>query len=205
MALAFDLTLACSKWPLTSQKTLLVTPRAVSHLIHNAQTTRDIQSQNITHQKWPGCLRDIKWLHFRTMHCTFWGHVDGMSLTNSCRCFGFVCLWIWWIIIYFCVFPFCSPPGLVCMKSSTSVVELVMLLCSQVSCLSFSLFFILPILFSSYMTHWLLLMVTVSFLNICLDDRKQYTNMTLSINTFISQSQPQVKCIKLACEINIPL
>jgi len=69
MALAFDLTLACSRSPLTSQETLLVTPRAVSHLIHNAQTTRDIQSQlqNITHQKWP----DIKWLHFQAVHHTF--------------------------------------------------------------------------------------------------------------------------------------
>ncbi len=36
----------------------------------------------------------------------------------------------------------------------------------------------------------------MSCLNICLDDRKQYTNMTLLINTFISQSQPQVKYVK---------
>lgn len=85
MALAFDLTLACSRWPLTSQETLLVTPRAVSL---NALTTRDIQSQlqNITHQNWPGWLRDIKWLHLGPFSTLFWGHVDGLPLTNHCRC-----------------------------------------------------------------------------------------------------------------------
>ncbi len=36
----------------------------------------------------------------------------------------------------------------------------------------------------------------MSCLNICLDDRKQNTNMTLLINTFISQSQAQVKYVK---------
>lgn len=52
----------------------------------------------------------------------------------------FIC----WMRICFWLSFSCFPPGLVCMKSSSSVVELVMLLCSQASLASLS--FLIPVL-----------------------------------------------------------
>lgn len=87
MALAFDLILAFSWWPLTSQETLFVTPwtpwtdnqrHSVSIAKHNSSELAGLSAWHWVVAFWE-CLAHL--------HCTlFWSHVDCMPLTNPHKC-----------------------------------------------------------------------------------------------------------------------